>query len=87
MNQLTFNNQKKNFTANDIDQIATLITYKCRVKTYQRVVSMLKYGTGSIPNYGILERITKENEQWTYTTGQSYPDEIRTIRNIIMRGA
>ena len=84
--QLTFNNQKKSFTAKDIDQIATLITYKCRVKTYQRVVSMLKYGTGTIPNYGILERLIKEGDNWAYCAGQSYPDEIRTIRNIITNG-
>ena len=39
-----------------------------------------------MPTYGILERLTKEGEDWSYRAGQSYPDEIRTIREIILEG-
>lgn len=80
----TFNDLKGKLSDSDIDQIVALLGSRCRSKTLTRLRSMLTYGTSRIPVYGILERLIKEDGEWRYFAGQSYPDEIRTIREIII---
>ena len=83
----TFNELKNELTENDIDQIIEIVGKRCRMKTITRLVSMLKYSASTIPSYGILERLTRDRWNfWSYCAGQSYPDEIRIIRNIIKQG-
>jgi len=83
----SFNDLKTNLTENDINQIVSIVCRKCRVDTYRLVRSILTYHPSSIPHYGILERLTKEPDgTWFYCAGQSYPDEIRTVREIIIKG-
>lgn len=83
----SFNNLKTNLSENDIDEIVSLICHKCRLDTYRKVRSILTYRASSIPSYGILERLTKNSAgSWSYCAGQSYLDEIRTIREIIVKG-
>lgn len=84
MKQLNFNNQRESLTEDDINQLVALLGKHCRVKTITHLESSLKYGLSRVPYYGILERLMKENGQWSYCAGQSYPDEIRTVRNIIL---
>lgn len=87
MKQLNFNTCKASFTQDDINQILCLITYKCRIKTLNRLRSILTYSPSLIPQYGILERLMKEDDgKWHYVAGQSYTDEIRTIRQLILNG-
>ncbi len=86
MKQLNFNNQKEKLTENDIDQLVEVIGSRCQVKTVNRLRSMLTYGRSTIPSFGILERLIKENGKWGYCAGQSYTDEIKTVRNIILEG-
>jgi len=82
----SFNNLKTQLTEQDIDSIVELIGYRCRVETCNRIRSRLKYHPSSVPSYGILGRLTREESGvWEYCAGQSYPDEIRTVRNIILR--
>lgn len=84
MKQLNFNNQKTLLTEQDIDQLIEIIGYRCRVKTVNRLRSVLTYGPSTVPTYGIFERLIKENGSWSYFAGQSYPDEIKTVREIIL---
>lgn len=84
MKQLNFNNQKSNLTEEDIDQIIAIVGHRCRIKTIQRLRSILTYHPSSIQSFGILERLIKENGKWQYVAGQSYPDEIRTVRECIL---
>ena len=86
MRQLNFNNQKSNLTENDIDQIISVIGYRCRIKTCNRLRSIITYSPSLIPSYGIFERLIKENDRWEYVAGQSYPDELRTLRECILKG-
>jgi S-adenosylhomocysteine hydrolase len=86
MKQLNFNNQKEILTDEDIQGIMLILGKGLRMKNFQRLKSMLKYGRNTIPNCGILDRLIKENDGWSYCAGQSYPDEIRTVRNIILTG-
>ena len=82
----TFNDLKSQLTEQDIDQIIEIIGKRCRIRTVQRIRSVLTYHPSSIRSYGILERLMKEESGWSYCAGQSYPDEIRTVRECILGG-
>lgn len=82
----SFNDLKTQLSEQDVDQLIEIIGHRCRVKTCNRLRSILTYSPSLVPTYGILERLTKENGGWSYCAGQSYPDEIRTLREIILKG-
>lgn len=83
----TFNDLKNNLSEQDIASILSIVGYRCRIKTCKRLYSIIKYGANSIPSYGIFERLTKNDSgQWDYCAGQSYPDEIKTMRECILKG-
>lgn len=84
--QLNFNNQKTNLTEQDIDQLVSIITHRCRIKTTNRVRSILTYSPSLVPNYGILERLMKDQYGWSYCAGQDYTSEIKTVRDCILKG-
>ena len=71
-------------TESDIEQILAIICKQCRARTWSRCRSNLTYSLSHVPIFGILSRLTKDYKgDWSYCAGQSYPDEIRTVRNII----
>lgn len=80
----TFNDLKEQLTENDIDQLIAILGKGLRMKNAQLLRRRLLSHTGMIPAYGILERLTKESHGWSYCAGQSYVDEIRTVRSIIL---
>lgn len=82
----SFNDLKNQLSEQDIDQIIEIVGHRCRIKTCNRLRSILTYSPSLVPTYGILERLTKENGGWSYCAGQSYPDEIKTLREIILKG-
>lgn len=82
----SFNDLKNQLSEQDIDQIIEIVGHRCRVKTCNRLRSILTYSPSLIQTYGILERLTKEHGRWSYCAGQSYPDEIKTLREIILKG-
>lgn len=84
MKQKNFNTQKNKLSESDIDQLVELLGHRCQVRTCQKIRSRLNYSPSSIPSYGILDRLMFDKNSWSYCAGQSYPDEIRTIRNIIL---
>lgn len=85
MYQVNFNNFKHLIDGHDIDQLFQLLSKGTRAKTRTRLLSCLTYGRHLIPSCGILDRLIKENGQWRYIAGQSYTDEIRTIRDTIVK--
>jgi hypothetical protein len=80
----TFNNLKSNLSDQDIDELVAIIGHRCHPKTKTRIRSILKYGASKIPTLGILGRLSKESYGWQYFAGQSYPDEIKLIKKIIL---
>lgn len=56
----SFNDLKNQLSEQDIDQIIEIIGHRCRVKTCNRLRSILTYSPSLIPTYGILERLTKK---------------------------
>lgn len=82
----TFNQLKTQLTESDIDAIVAIVGHRCRIKTCNRLRSILTYSPSLIPTYGILDRLSKEPSGWQYFAGQSYTDEIKTVRDVILNG-
>jgi hypothetical protein len=82
----SFNDLKPELTENDIDEILAIVGKGCRDNTKKRLRSILTYGRSTIPSYGIFNRLCKESHGWDYCAGQSYTDEIRTLRECILKG-
>jgi hypothetical protein len=59
----------------------------CREKTKKRLRSICLYSLNSIELCGVLQRVEYDPDYkgiWSYCAGQSYTDEIRTARNVIL---
>lgn len=81
---LRSNREQLELTGQDIEQIIEIVGYRCRVKTVNRLRSILTYGLGRIMSYGIFNRLVKEDRGWTYVAGQDYTSEIKTLRDCIL---
>lgn len=84
MKQQSFNDLKTNLTEDDINEILLIVGAYCRVKTIQKLRANLNYFPVSMETCSIMSRLIKENGRWQYVAGQSYPDEIRIVRNIML---
>ena len=85
--QINFNNHRDKLTDKDREEIFDILAKGLREKNRRRLRSMLFYGLGAIPHREILGRIQYSEEfGWSYCAGQSYPDEIRYVRSIILGG-
>lgn len=83
----SFNDLKMQLTESDIDAILAIIGKGCREKTRNRLRSILTYAKSTIPAYGIFNRLYRDDAgAWDYCAGQSYTDEIRTLRECILNG-
>ena len=56
--------------------------YRCHERTKRRLQSVINYPTG-LSNYGIYSRVMFDSTGCSYCAGQSYLDEIRTVRKLI----
>ena len=84
MKQQSFNDLKGNLTEQDIDDIISIVGAYCRIKTIEKLRANLKYSSAAMETCSIMSRLIKEDGTWHYIAGQSYPDEIRTVRNIML---
>ena len=92
--QVNFNTKKHSLNEDDLNQLTKIIGMKCGTKTRFRIRNMIARYPSAIKEYGIFERIVADTyiginghvRSWHYIPGQSYNDEIRTIRNLIIRG-
>lgn len=66
-----------------LDDLVALLTKHCQEKTKRRVRSILRFPS-TMNNWYIYKRLIFENGSWSYIAGQSYPDEIRNLRNTIL---
>lgn len=83
--QINFNNSREVLTEQDLEAIWKILAKGLRSKNSRLIWVRLQNDLLSIPYHGILERLIKESYGWSYCAGQSYPDEIRTIREIIYK--
>lgn len=56
--------------------------HRCHEQTKTRLWSVITYPSG-LDNYGIYNRVMFDSTGCHYVAGQSYPDEIRTVRKLI----
>ena len=84
MKQINFNNYKEKMTEKDKEEIFEILAKGTRQKTRELLAKRLDRDLNLIPKYGILDRLIKESCGWSYCEGQSYPDEIRTVRKIVL---
>lgn len=84
MKQINFNNYKEKMTEKDKEEIFEILAKGTRQKTRELLAKRLDRDLNLIPKYGILDRLIKESYGWSYCAGQSYPDEIRTVRKIVL---
>jgi hypothetical protein len=84
MKQENLNTLKDKLTEQDVDEIVSIVGHRCRIKTVNRLRSILTYSASTLAPYGIYSRLMKENGRWFYCAGQSYTDEIKTLRECIL---
>ena len=82
--QYTYTDLKKELNKDDIKQISEILGHRCRKDTKAKIKKRLKDFAGSVPVYGVVNRLICEKGRWQYCAGQSYPDEIRTLRKIFL---
>ena len=68
----------------DIDSLMQLLTSRCNPRTKHAVRAALMF-IQQEKYCGIYERVIKDPKsgRWSYIAGQSYPDEIRTVRSLL----
>jgi hypothetical protein len=71
-------------TEAEINSLVDLLGYKCYRRTKLNLSSVLGW-IPDILNHGIFDRVILENGNAVYCAGQSYPDEIRTVRRLLLR--
>ena len=84
MKQINFNNHREQLTEIDIKELYELLSKGLRQNNRELLAKRLEKHLNLIPYYGILDRLIKESDGWSYCAGQSYPDEMRTVRKIIL---
>lgn len=78
--------KSRGLSESDINAIMDIVGYRCRENTKRRLRSILTYGASTIPDYGIMGRLMFCDGRWEYVAGQSYTDEIKTVRECIIKG-
>ena len=80
-----FYHEKKGHTKLAIKNIDFLAIIKA-IGSKTLLISDLEYYIEHGKNYGILERLSFNGKRWSYTAGQEYTSEIKTIRKILKEG-
>jgi TnpA family transposase len=75
---------QKLLTDEEIAGVVGLIGFRCSLKTKDILERRLK-SISMLSNYGIFGRLIVSPKQH-YNAGQSYPDEIRTVRELLIKG-
>jgi hypothetical protein len=73
-------------TLNDsqIDDILSMIGKGCRARTKERLAFRLRVPLSLWKSYGIYSRMTLTEDSAEYICGQSWTDEMRTLRECIL---
>lgn len=66
-----------------IDAFVSLFGARCRQRTKDALRRMIRYPS-TLANYGIYSRVSFTESGCHYCAGQSYPDEIRAVRELIL---
>ena len=86
MNQDTLSKRisaKKSLSESEIDSLVDILGKYCQARTKRILVHALS-AVPDIKGYGIYERVQLTDGKAHYCAGQSYPDEIRTVRELLL---
>ena len=71
------------------ESLYALLASGCRQKNRELLQRRIWNHLGMLPHYGILDRLhvnmTRNADEFHYCAGQSYTDEIRTVREIFLK--
>ena len=87
MNQDTLSKRisaKMPLSKSEIDSLMDIFGSRCRART-KRILAYALNAVPDIKGYGIYERVYLTNGKAHYCAGQSYPDEIRTVRELLLK--
>jgi len=73
-------------TVPDVDGLVSMITYRCKQKTVDKLKRRLTTQALLLKHHGIYDRMTYKENGWEYNCGQSWNDEMRTIRECLIDG-
>ena len=79
-------NYQNDLSETELDNMVLLLGHGCRAETKAKLYRRLRF-VSLMPSYGIYDRVMiHDNGNVSYCAGQSYPDEIRTVRKLILAG-
>ena len=84
IHEATFKNQSLHLTEAEQISLVALLGKGCRVKTKDRLAYKVSLPLYIFSDYGIYRRVSFDNGRAEYCAGQSYTDEIRTVRELIL---
>ena len=79
-----FENTGLRLTEAEQTSLAALLGKRCNAQTKSRLAYKLSLPLYLYSDYGIYRRVSFDNGQAEYCAGQSYTDEIRTVRELIL---
>ena len=79
-----FKDGQRYLTESEQSSLYILLAKGCREKTRARLSRMIELPLALWEDYGIYRRVSFDNGQAEYCAGQSYTDEIRTVRELIL---
>ena len=82
--EATFKNKSLHLTEQEQASLAALLGKGCRARTKERLAYKLSLPLYIYSDYGIYRRVSFDNGRAEYCAGQSYTDEIRTVRELIL---
>lgn len=78
------NDLPPDITENQRLSLLRMIGSGCRQKTKEKLARRISLPLSLWANYGIFTRVVFENDDTNYICGQSWTDEMRTLRECIL---
>jgi hypothetical protein len=68
-----------------IDLLVSMIGYRCRAETKSKLQRRLALPLSLLKNHGIYDRLMIGDQSVEYICGQSWDDEMRTLRECLIK--
>ena len=75
-------NGKTELTGSEVEELVSLLTKRCNPRTKYAVRLALLEPT-SLDKHGIFSRVYCDKHGWQYCAGQSYTEELATVRSLL----